>query len=98
MHKFATSSQRISSVLDDLLLWPLCGWCYIFFFYLLPEFWCFFQVSEDDSYISDVSDNISMDNFSNGTESDRQNSGTFWETELWNIYSWLHHSDLLAAF
>lgn len=67
-----------------------------FTYYL--SFYVFFQVSEDDSYISDVSDNISMDNFSNGTESDRQNSGTFWETELWNIYSWLHHSDLLAAF
>ncbi|XP_075883734.1 oxysterol-binding protein-related protein 3 isoform X2 [Nelusetta ayraudi] len=33
------------------------------------------EVSEDDSYPSDVSDNISMDNFSNGTESDRQNPG-----------------------
>lgn len=35
----------------------------------------FLQVSEDDSYPSDVSDNISMDNFSNGTENDRQNPG-----------------------
>lgn len=34
-----------------------------------------FQVSEDDSYNSDISDNISMDNFSNETESERQNSG-----------------------
>uniref|UniRef100_A0A4W6DKV0 Oxysterol-binding protein n=1 Tax=Lates calcarifer TaxID=8187 RepID=A0A4W6DKV0_LATCA len=34
------------------------------------------EVSEDDSYISDISDNISMDNFSNGTESERPNSGT----------------------
>uniref|UniRef100_A0A3Q3MEK7 Oxysterol-binding protein n=1 Tax=Mastacembelus armatus TaxID=205130 RepID=A0A3Q3MEK7_9TELE len=33
------------------------------------------EVSEDDSYISDISDNISMDNFSNGTESERPNSG-----------------------
>ncbi|XP_073340667.1 oxysterol-binding protein-related protein 3 [Pagrus major] len=32
------------------------------------------EASEDDSYISDVSDNISMDNFSN--ESERQNSGS----------------------
>uniref|UniRef100_A0A4W6DJ34 Oxysterol-binding protein n=1 Tax=Lates calcarifer TaxID=8187 RepID=A0A4W6DJ34_LATCA len=32
------------------------------------------EVSEDDSYISDISDNISMDNFSNGTESERPNS------------------------
>uniref|UniRef100_A0A3P8SQQ6 Oxysterol-binding protein n=1 Tax=Amphiprion percula TaxID=161767 RepID=A0A3P8SQQ6_AMPPE len=32
------------------------------------------EVSEDDSYISDISDNISMDNFSN--ESERPNSGT----------------------
>uniref|UniRef100_A0AAQ5WX03 Oxysterol-binding protein n=1 Tax=Amphiprion ocellaris TaxID=80972 RepID=A0AAQ5WX03_AMPOC len=31
------------------------------------------EVSEDDSYISDISDNISMDNFSN--ESERPNSG-----------------------
>uniref|UniRef100_A0A3B5ASQ4 Oxysterol-binding protein-related protein 3 n=1 Tax=Stegastes partitus TaxID=144197 RepID=A0A3B5ASQ4_9TELE len=31
------------------------------------------EVSEDDSYISDISDNISMDNFSNGSE--RPNSG-----------------------
>ncbi|XP_072316737.1 oxysterol-binding protein-related protein 3 isoform X3 [Eucyclogobius newberryi] len=29
------------------------------------------EVSEDDSYISDVSDNISMDNFSNETECER---------------------------
>uniref|UniRef100_A0A3Q3QN90 Oxysterol-binding protein n=1 Tax=Monopterus albus TaxID=43700 RepID=A0A3Q3QN90_MONAL len=33
------------------------------------------EVSEDDSYISDISDNISMDNFSNGIESERPNSG-----------------------
>uniref|UniRef100_A0A3B4XRW1 Oxysterol-binding protein n=1 Tax=Seriola lalandi dorsalis TaxID=1841481 RepID=A0A3B4XRW1_SERLL len=32
------------------------------------------EVSEDDSYISDISDNISMDNFSNGTENERPNS------------------------
>ncbi|KAM8735893.1 oxysterol-binding protein-related protein 3 isoform 3-T3 [Acanthopagrus schlegelii] len=32
------------------------------------------EASEDDSYISDISDNISMDNFSN--ESERQNSGS----------------------
>uniref|UniRef100_A0AAQ5Z928 Oxysterol-binding protein n=1 Tax=Amphiprion ocellaris TaxID=80972 RepID=A0AAQ5Z928_AMPOC len=32
------------------------------------------EVSEDDSYISDISDNISMDNFSN--ESERPNSGS----------------------
>nr|XP_020468459.1 oxysterol-binding protein-related protein 3 isoform X2 [Monopterus albus] len=32
------------------------------------------EVSEDDSYISDISDNISMDNFSNGIESERPNS------------------------
>uniref|UniRef100_A0A8C5GKW9 Oxysterol-binding protein n=1 Tax=Gouania willdenowi TaxID=441366 RepID=A0A8C5GKW9_GOUWI len=32
------------------------------------------EVSEDDSYISDISDNISMDNFSNGTEGERLNS------------------------
>ncbi|XP_034030883.1 oxysterol-binding protein-related protein 3 isoform X2 [Thalassophryne amazonica] len=33
------------------------------------------EASEDDSYISDISDNISMDNFSNETESERPNSG-----------------------
>uniref|UniRef100_A0A8C9XNV7 Oxysterol-binding protein n=1 Tax=Sander lucioperca TaxID=283035 RepID=A0A8C9XNV7_SANLU len=33
------------------------------------------EVSEDDSYISDISDNISMDNFSNETETERPNSG-----------------------
>ncbi|XP_034409087.1 oxysterol-binding protein-related protein 3 isoform X5 [Cyclopterus lumpus] len=32
------------------------------------------EISEDDSYISDISDNISMDNFSNETESERPNS------------------------
>ncbi|KAM6935356.1 oxysterol-binding protein-related protein 3 isoform 5-T5 [Lycodopsis pacificus] len=32
------------------------------------------EVSDDDSYISDISDNISMDNFSNETESERPNS------------------------
>uniref|UniRef100_A0A8D0CS97 Oxysterol-binding protein n=1 Tax=Sander lucioperca TaxID=283035 RepID=A0A8D0CS97_SANLU len=34
------------------------------------------EVSEDDSYISDISDNISMDNFSNETETERPNSGS----------------------
>ncbi|XP_062322746.1 oxysterol-binding protein-related protein 3 isoform X1 [Osmerus eperlanus] len=33
------------------------------------------EASEDDSYISDISDNISMDNFSNETESERPNLG-----------------------
>ncbi|XP_068592080.1 oxysterol-binding protein-related protein 3 isoform X3 [Cebidichthys violaceus] len=31
------------------------------------------EISDDDSYISDISDNISMDNFSNETESERPN-------------------------
>lgn len=47
------------------------------YIFRLPEIPVFLQVSEDDSYPSDVSDNISMDNFSNGTESDRQNPGIF---------------------
>ncbi|KAM9724505.1 oxysterol-binding protein-related protein 3 isoform 2-T2 [Menidia menidia] len=34
------------------------------------------EASEDDSYISDISDNISMDNFSNEMENDRPNSGS----------------------
>lgn len=34
------------------------------------------EVSEDDSYISDISDNISMDNFSNETERERPSSGS----------------------
>ncbi|KAM4580761.1 oxysterol-binding protein-related protein 3 isoform 2-T3 [Odontesthes bonariensis] len=34
------------------------------------------EASEDDSYISDISDNISMDNFSNEMESERPNSGS----------------------
>ncbi|XP_037130145.1 oxysterol-binding protein-related protein 3 isoform X1 [Syngnathus acus] len=34
------------------------------------------EVSEDDSYNSDVSDNNSMDHFNNETEDDRQNSGS----------------------
>ncbi|XP_077383007.1 oxysterol-binding protein-related protein 3 isoform X2 [Festucalex cinctus] len=34
------------------------------------------EVSEDDSYNSDVSDNNSMDNFNNETENGRQNSGS----------------------
>ncbi|XP_070767359.1 oxysterol-binding protein-related protein 3 isoform X3 [Enoplosus armatus] len=37
------------------------------------------EVSEDDSYISDISDNISMDNFSNETESERPNPGKLWD-------------------
>ncbi|XP_026149904.1 oxysterol-binding protein-related protein 3 isoform X2 [Mastacembelus armatus] len=40
------------------------------------------EVSEDDSYISDISDNISMDNFSNGTESERPNSGSVEESPV----------------
>lgn len=32
------------------------------------------EISEDDSYISDISDNISMDNFSNETECERSTS------------------------
>ncbi|XP_038125348.1 oxysterol-binding protein-related protein 3 isoform X1 [Cyprinodon tularosa] len=34
------------------------------------------EVSDDDSYISDISDNISMDNFSNETENERPNIGS----------------------
>ncbi|KAI9536555.1 Oxysterol-binding protein- protein 3 [Dissostichus eleginoides] len=34
------------------------------------------EASEDDSYISDISDNISMDNFCNETECERPNSGS----------------------
>lgn len=34
------------------------------------------EASEDDSNISDISDNISMDNFSNEAESERPNSGS----------------------
>ncbi|KAM4569064.1 oxysterol-binding protein-related protein 3 [Fundulus diaphanus] len=34
------------------------------------------EVSDDDSYISDISDNISMDNFVNETETERPNSGS----------------------
>uniref|UniRef100_G3P0H1 Oxysterol-binding protein n=1 Tax=Gasterosteus aculeatus aculeatus TaxID=481459 RepID=G3P0H1_GASAC len=34
------------------------------------------EVSEDDSYISDISDNISIDNLSNETEGERPNSDT----------------------
>ncbi|KAJ8290669.1 hypothetical protein GJAV_G00016130 [Gymnothorax javanicus] len=33
------------------------------------------EVSDDDSYISDISDNVSMDTISNDVESDRANSG-----------------------
>nr|XP_055065879.1 oxysterol-binding protein-related protein 3 [Misgurnus anguillicaudatus] len=33
------------------------------------------EPSEDDSYISDISDNVSMDNFSNETENERLNTG-----------------------
>uniref|UniRef100_A0A673G0H1 Oxysterol-binding protein n=1 Tax=Sinocyclocheilus rhinocerous TaxID=307959 RepID=A0A673G0H1_9TELE len=33
------------------------------------------EPSEDDSYISDISDNVSMDNFSNEVENDRLNTG-----------------------
>ncbi|XP_034554678.1 oxysterol-binding protein-related protein 3 isoform X2 [Notolabrus celidotus] len=40
------------------------------------------EVSEDDSNISDISDNISMDNFSNETESGRPNSGSVEEGAL----------------
>lgn len=35
----------------------------------------FLQVSDDDSYISDVSDSISMDTYSNEGGSERHNSG-----------------------
>uniref|UniRef100_A0A3B3WD32 Oxysterol-binding protein n=1 Tax=Poecilia mexicana TaxID=48701 RepID=A0A3B3WD32_9TELE len=34
------------------------------------------EASDDDSYISDISDNVSMDNFSNETESEKPNSGS----------------------
>lgn len=66
MCKFTSSSKRI------IYLQPFRSSAAV-----LPEIALFFQVSEDDSYPSDVSDNISMDNFSNGTESDRQNTGIF---------------------
>ncbi|KAM9783055.1 oxysterol-binding protein-related protein 3 [Neosynchiropus ocellatus] len=34
------------------------------------------EASEDDSYISDISDNNSMENFSNETEAERRNAGS----------------------
>ncbi|XP_014892316.1 oxysterol-binding protein-related protein 3 isoform X2 [Poecilia latipinna] len=37
------------------------------------------EASDDDSYISDISDNVSMDNFSNETESERPNAGSVGE-------------------
>uniref|UniRef100_A0A3B5A6V7 Oxysterol-binding protein-related protein 3 n=1 Tax=Stegastes partitus TaxID=144197 RepID=A0A3B5A6V7_9TELE len=44
------------------------------------------EVSEDDSYISDISDNISMDNFSNGRRSCLPTSSPNNSTiSLWNI-------------
>lgn len=36
----------------------------------------YLQVSDDDSYISDVSDTVSMDTYSNEGGSERHNSGT----------------------
>lgn len=43
---------------------------------------CFFspphtQVSDDDSYVSDISDNVSEDNLSNDMENERQTLGKF---------------------
>uniref|UniRef100_A0A672TE20 Oxysterol-binding protein n=1 Tax=Sinocyclocheilus grahami TaxID=75366 RepID=A0A672TE20_SINGR len=35
------------------------------------------EPSEDDSYISDISDNVSMDNFSNEVENERLNTGGY---------------------
>lgn len=40
------------------------------------------QVSDDDSYISDVSDSISMDTFSNEGGSERHNSGMIQQQAL----------------
>jgi len=40
------------------------------------------QVSDDDSYISDVSDSISMDTYSNEGSSERHNSGTRYSNKL----------------
>uniref|UniRef100_A0A8C2XI75 Oxysterol-binding protein n=1 Tax=Cyclopterus lumpus TaxID=8103 RepID=A0A8C2XI75_CYCLU len=45
----------------------------------------------DDSYISDISDNISMDNFSNETESERPNSGKRWDICCGCLIDLLHH-------
>lgn len=35
------------------------------------------QVSDDDSYVSDISDNVSEDNLSNDIENERQTLGKF---------------------
>lgn len=35
------------------------------------------QVSDDDSYVSDISDNVSEDNLSNDMENERQTLGKF---------------------
>lgn len=37
------------------------------------------QVSDDDSYVSDISDNVSEDNLSNDMENERQTLGKFSE-------------------
>lgn len=41
------------------------------------------QVSDDDSYVSDVSDSISVDTYSNEGGSERHNSGTCYSNKLW---------------
>uniref|UniRef100_A0A4W6EDR6 Oxysterol-binding protein n=1 Tax=Lates calcarifer TaxID=8187 RepID=A0A4W6EDR6_LATCA len=51
----------------DSVLWTLAD--------LSPSISCL-QVSDDDSYISDVSDSVSMDTYSNEGGSERHNSGT----------------------
>lgn len=35
----------------------------------------FLQISEDDSYVSDISDNLSLDNLSNDLDNERQTLG-----------------------
>lgn len=48
---------------------------------LSPLIFCL-QVSDDDSYISDVSDSVSMDTYSNEGGSERHNSGKWYSNKL----------------
>lgn len=58
---------------------------FVFMFWSIAAFppliFCL-QVSDDDSYISDVSDSISMDTCSNEGGSERHNSGTWCSSKL----------------
>lgn len=57
------------------MIWVKVLWKPGMFTVTLTYISSFPQVSEDDSYVSDISDNLSLDNLSNDLDNERQTLG-----------------------